>query len=121
MQRFLLLMMGFLPLISPVFSQAVSDRWSTVQDQRQGTLVIAYSENSPFIYNNEQGELAGIEFEVLTDFTLYLAEEYEVQLNLTYEHLYNFESLMDTLKASPRPLLGIASISTLEERKSQFR
>lgn len=106
--------------ISLANGQAISDRWSEVKEQGSGALVVAYSENSPFIYANEQGGQAGIEYEVLEDFKTYLAEQHAVDLQLVYEHLYNFESLIDTLKSSPRPLLGIASISTLEERKTLF-
>jgi signal transduction histidine kinase/ABC-type amino acid transport substrate-binding protein len=120
MRRLLLIAFSVLLALSAARGQAVSDRWAEVREAGAGTLVVAYSENSPFIYKTAQGEQAGIEYEILEDFKAYLAEVHEVEINLTYEHLYNFESLIDTLKASSRPLLGIASISTLEERKTQF-
>ena len=102
------------------YSQSKSNSWTEVKDNGSGTLVIAYSENSPFIYKNAQGKLAGIEFELLQDFVRFIDEKYNAKLKLEYEHLYNFESLIDTLKNSQRPILGIASISTLEERKKDF-
>ena len=102
------------------YSQSKSNSWREVKDNGNGTLVIAYSENSPFIYNNPQGKLAGIEFELLQDFVRFIDEKYSAKLKLEYEHSYNFESLIDTLKKSQRPILGIASISTLEERKKDF-
>jgi signal transduction histidine kinase len=108
-------------LSSLAHSQSLSNTWSEVRESGGGTLVIAYSENSPFIYNDEQGRMAGIEFEILEDFVRYIDETYGAQLNLEYEHLYNFESLIDTLKTSQRPILGIASISYLEERKKDFK
>jgi signal transduction histidine kinase len=101
--------------------QSLSNTWSEVKANGSGTLVIAYSENSPFIYNDEQGRLAGIEFEIMDDFTRFIEETYGADLHLEYEHLYNFESLIDTLKNSRRPILGIASISSLEERKKDFK
>ena len=107
-------------LLPQAYSQSKSNSWSEVKNNGNGTLVIAYSENSPFIYNNAQGKLAGIEFELLQDFVRFIDEKYSAKLKLEYEHLYNFESLIDTLKSSQRPILGIASISTLEERKKDF-
>ena len=107
-------------LFPQAYSQSRSNSWSEVKDKGNGTLVIAFSENSPFIYTNTQGELAGIEFELMQDFARFLDEKYGAQLKFEYEHSYNFESLMDTLKKSQRPILGIASISTLEERKKDF-
>jgi len=108
-------------LLSQVYGQSLSNTWSEVKEKGNGTLVVAYSENSPFIYNNSQGRLAGIEYELLEDFIRFIDEKYSAELNLEYEHLYNFESLIDTLKNSRRPILGIASISTLEERKKDFK
>ena len=102
-------------------SQSKSDTWTEVKQNGSGTLVIAYSENSPFIYNDAQGKMAGIEFEILLDFIRFIDEKYGAKLNLEYEHLYNFESLIDTLTNSQRPILGIASISSLEERKKDFK
>jgi len=108
-------------LLSQVHGQSPSNTWREVKEKGNGTLVVAYSENSPFIYNNTQGRLAGIEYELLEDFIRYIDEKYGTKLNLKYEHLYNFESLIDTLKNSRRPILGIASISSLEERKKDFK
>lgn len=117
-----LLLYGILFLLIPRgHAQGKSNAWSEVKEQGGGTLVIAYSENSPFIYNDAQGNLAGIEFELMEEFVRFLDEEYGVTLTLEYEHLYNFESLLDTLKNSQRPILGMASISFLEERKKDFK
>jgi len=108
-------------LLPQAHGQSLSNTWSEVKAYGGGTLVVAYSENSPFIYNDAQGKLAGIEFEIMEDFVRFIDEKYGVRLNLEYEHLYNFESLIDTLKNSQRPILGIASISSLEERKKDFK
>jgi signal transduction histidine kinase len=108
-------------LLSQVHGQSPGNTWSEVKEKGNGTLVVAYSENSPFIYNNNQGRLAGIEYELLEDFIRFIDEKYGAKLNLKYEHLYNFERLLDTLKNSQRSILVIASISTLEERKKDFK
>lgn len=101
--------------------QSLSNTWGEVKAFGEGSLVVAYSENSPFIYKDAQGNLAGIEFEIMEELVRFINDEYGVILTLEYEHLYDFESLLDTLKNSQRPLLGIASISSLEERKKDFK
>lgn len=109
-------------LLLPVANgQAISKTWGEVKANGSGNLVVAYSENSPFIYNDAQGNMAGIEYEIMEEFVRFIETEFAVQLHLEYEHLYDFESLLDTLKNSKRPLLGIASISSLEERKKDFK
>jgi signal transduction histidine kinase len=107
-------------LLPYAYSQSKSNSWSEVKDNGNGTLVVTYSENSPFIYNDAQGKLAGIEFELLQGFVTFIDEKYGAKLTFEYEHLYNFESLIDTLKNSQRSILGIASISSLKERKKDF-
>jgi signal transduction histidine kinase len=108
-------------LLPRAHGQSLSDTWKQVLENGGGTLVVAYSENSPFIYNDAQGNLAGIEYEIMEDFVRFLDEGYGVKLTLEYEHLYDFESLLDTLKNSERPLIGMASISSLEDRKKDFK
>ena len=117
----LLLYVILFMLFPRAHGQSKSNRWSEVQANGSGTLVIAYSENSPFIYKDAQGKMAGIEFEIMEEFVRFIKESYGVKVKLEYEHLYDFESLLDTLKNTQRPILGIASISSLEERKKDFK
>ncbi len=108
-------------LLPRAHGQSISHTWREVKENGNGTLVIAYSENSPFIYQDEQGKLAGIEFEIMGEFVSFIDDRYGVSLNLQYEHLYDFDSLLDSLKHTRRPILGIASISSLEERKRDMK
>ena len=118
---------GFIPyvilflLLPRAHGQSHSNTWREVKANGSGTLVVDYSENSPFIYNDAQGKMAGIEFEIMEEFVRYMDEKYGVEITLEFEHLYDFASLIDTLKNSHRPILGIASISSLEERKKDFK
>ena len=117
-----LLLYVILFMLSPrAQGQSRSDSWREVRANGSGTLVVAYSENSPFIYNDAQGKLAGIEYEIMEEFVRFIDEKYGVTVHLEFEHLYDFASLIDTLKNSHRPIIGIASISSLEERKKDFK
>lgn len=116
---FILLFLLF--LLPQANSQSKSNSWQEVKEKGKGTLVVAYSENSPFIYKNAQGKIAGIEFDFLHEFLKFVGTNYNVKLELGWEHLANFDTLLDTLKWSSRPMLGIASISTLKERKKDFK
>jgi len=117
----LFLFVMLLMLLPGARGQSHSNTWSQVKANGGGTLVVDYSENSPFIYNDAQGKLAGIEFEIMEEFVRYTDEKYGVKITLEFEHLYDFASLLDTLKNSQRPIIGIASISSLEERKKDFK
>ena len=108
-------------LLPEANSQSKSNSWEEVKKYGLGTLVVAYSENSPFIYKNARGKIAGIEFDFLQEFIKYVYINYDVKIELGWEHLPNFDTLLDTLKWSSRPMLGIASISSLKERKKDFK
>lgn len=107
-------------MIPTLYGQVPSNTWQEVKENGSGILVVAYSENSPFIYSNHNGGVVGIEYEILQEFVHYIEQQYGSKLNLVWEHLDTFDALLDTLKDSKRPVLGIASISTLEERKKDF-
>ena len=119
--KLLPLIFSIICLVPQSKSQPVSNSWAEVQKNGHGTLVVAYSENSPFIYKNNQGKLAGIEYDFLQELIMFVSTNYNVKLELVWEHLPNFDTLLDTLKWSSRPMLGIASISTLKERKKDFK
>ena len=121
MVRSVLILCSFLISFVPlVYGQSPSSSWKEAKENGSGNLVVAYSENSPFIYSDSKGEIAGIEYEILQEFIQYVEVQHGVKLSLAWEHLSTFDALLDTLKDSKRPLLGIASISTLEERRKDF-
>lgn len=101
------------------FTQGTS--WSESKKNGAGTLVITYSENSPFIYKNKEGELEGIEFEIINKFIEFVDEHHGVSLEVEWEYFDKFENLLDTLKNSTRPILGMASLSVTEARKKELK
>lgn len=116
----LFISLALLILLPGVQGQSPSHTWKEVKEKGEGSLVIAFSENSPFVSQNAQGQLSGIEYEIMEEFVKFVEESHGVTLILEYEHLYDFESLLDTLRSTQRPLIGMASISSLEERKQDF-
>ena len=113
----LFLFVSALCVLNPMgYAQGIS--WEKAKQKGSGELVIAYSENSPFIYKNSKGQLEGIEYELINEFIDYVKEKHNVSLTPKWEHLKNFQTLVDTLTLSYRPLLGIASLSVTQPRKS---
>jgi membrane-bound lytic murein transglycosylase MltF len=70
-------------LLPQARGKSKSSTWSEVKENGSGTLIVAYSENSPFIYNDAQGKMAGIEFEILEEFVQFIHEKYSAN-NLEY-------------------------------------
>ena len=117
---FLLLSLIVICIIPHLQGQSKADSWSEIKRKGSGSLVVNFSENSPFIYTDSKGNMTGIEVELLEAFVHYLQDKYPVNIDLIWEHLPTFDALLDTLNLSSRPIMGVASISTLEERKKYF-
>jgi signal transduction histidine kinase len=118
--RFILWIL-LISIFPKIYGQSIGDSWQQAKTKGEGVLVVAYSENSPFIYINKKGDLVGIEYQILKEFVKFIDEKYQVKLTLMWEHLNKFESLLDTLKQSSRPIIGIASISITDQRKKEFK
>jgi signal transduction histidine kinase len=104
--------------ISGCFAQGVS--WKEASQKGSGILEVAYSENSPFIFQSSNGQLAGIEYDLLINFTTFLMDEYGVDITIEWQHMSTFEMLYDSLKFSKKPMLGIASLSITDARKNEI-
>lgn len=115
----LVLILLFLNSLQAI-GQLGGDSWQQVSEEGSGTLLISYSENRPFIYQNENSEWEGIEYELLLDFKEFIASNYQKDLTLEWQYLPTFESLFDTLRYSTQPMLGLASLSITEDRKNQI-
>ena len=104
-----------------LFGQQESNTWAEVKENGEGVLVVSYSENSPFIYKNDNGNLAGIEHELVLEFTKFLKSKYNVNLQLEWKHVDKFDSFLAQLKQSTEPIIGIASISITKQRKEDYK
>lgn len=91
-----------------------------VQDQKKGVLQVAFSDNRPFIYRNDDGAITGIEYELLVDFVEYLEENHELYLEIEWLETPNFESLYDSLRYTQAPMVGVGGLSITDDRKDEI-
>ena len=64
--------------------------WAEAQKTKKATLYIYWYESRPFIYRNENGQMEGIEQEILTGFKDYVKEKYHVDVTLQWKETQNF-------------------------------
>ena len=98
LKRRIFLCCFLISLLTTSYGEAQSNTWQEVKENGSGTLVVTYSENSPFIYSNSNGDVVGIEYEILLEFKRFIELRYGSKLNLVWEHLPTFDALLDTLK-----------------------
>ena len=104
----------FLFLIPEV---CISNSWKEAQKHKTGTLEVYWFTSVPFIYE-EQGQLHGIEYDLLMEFSVYLQETQGVELSIEWIEAENFHSILDIMKDPESPdILGTSAFSITEDRK----
>ncbi len=103
----------------PLFSQENSTSWKDIQKSRKGTVTILWFPNDPFGYKAGNGQLKGIEVEIVKGFQKYLKEHYEIDLSIQWVEENTFKQVLTQIKnASANGIWGVAGFSFSEERKT---
>lgn len=96
--------------------------WAEALKTKKATLYIYWYESRPFIYQNENGEMEGIEQEILTGFKDYVREKYRVDLTLQWKETQNFENTYLTVCNEKLPgAFGVSAFSITQKRKERVK
>lgn len=111
---------GFLITVqSQLFAQTES--WKEARINKEATLNLHWFVSKPFIYQNNNGELTGLEFEILTEFQKYLKNNYEIDLELNWKESKSFSKILTDIEKSRNPnCFGVSAFSITEERKQKI-
>lgn len=103
------------------FGQSAGVRsWAEAQRAGKATVYVYWYESRPFIYKNENGEMEGIEQEILSGFKDYVREKYKVELTLQWKETKNFENTYQTLCDETLPgAFGVSAFSITQPRKER--
>lgn len=102
-------------------SLAMSQTWGQAQNSKTATLDVYWFTSVPFIYE-EQGQLKGLEYDLLMEFTEYLHETHGVELSIRWIEAESFHSILDIMKNPEKPnILGASAFSITEDRKQYLK
>jgi len=102
-------------------SLAMSQTWGQAQNSKTATLDVYWFTSVPFIYE-EQGQLKGLEYDLLMEFTEYLKETHGVELSTRWVEAESFHSILDIMKNPEKPnILGASAFSITEDRKEYLK
>ncbi|MEM6830697.1 MAG: ATP-binding protein [Bacteroidota bacterium] len=107
----------FLLLIPGILS---AQTWEQARVDKKAQLNVNWFNTVPFIYQDENGDLAGIEYELTLLFKDYLSSEYNVSVELNWTQFDDFGLLIDSVKDSPRPNYLAASAFSITESRKKF-
>ncbi|OJJ21296.1 hypothetical protein BKI52_12090 [marine bacterium AO1-C] len=101
--------------------QVIGDSWSKVKTDKKGNIKVIYANNTPFIYQkNNTGAIAGLEFDLITEFASFLKAKYQVSLDIEWKREQYFKDCLENVKNGQGGVFGVSGISITEPRKKEF-
>ncbi len=104
--------------LHPCFPQGNSASWKDVKKIGKGNLTVYWFPNDPYSFKSANGELKGIEVEIVNGFQKYLQQHYQVDLSIQWLKEERFIDVLERVKGKPNDsFFGVAGFSFSEERK----
>jgi signal transduction histidine kinase len=98
-----------------------SQSWKETRQQGKGTIVIHWYESRPFIYANDNGEMGGIEYDLIEGFRKFLHEKKGIDLQVTWKQADSFSGLYDVIRDSQEPgAFGASNFSITTPRREEI-
>ncbi|HMR82580.1 MAG TPA: histidine kinase [Niabella sp.] len=107
----------------PAYCQKVpADSWKDVSSRKTGTITVLWNEIEPFIYRDENGNLIGVEYELMEGFKSYLKTYYNINLQINWKELEKFDQIYPQIRNTRLPgLFAVSYYSITDERKDEVR
>lgn len=117
MQNFLLSKVLLFFLLLSFAQSGFSQSWESVNRKHSGKITVYWYESRPFVYQTPRG-MAGIEFEVLQNFTKYLREKYKADVTLEWKESESFGALCELIRSGKNPnIFGASAFSITDDRR----
>ncbi|MBK6266987.1 transporter substrate-binding domain-containing protein [Marivirga sp. S37H4] len=96
--------------------------WQEANKSKSAQLDLHWFVSKPFIYQDEFGNMKGLEVEMLNHFQLFVKEKYGIDLKLNWIESEDFVSIQDKIAGSPFPnSIGVSAFSITEERRKRMK
>ncbi|MTI39827.1 ATP-binding protein [Fulvivirga lutimaris] len=118
MQPFFTRLFFILLLLSTSISWAQPDSWETARKNKAATIDLYWYVSSPFIFQNTDNTLTGIEYELMEGFAQFVNDKYDVKLTLNWIEGDGFKGTYERIKKSQQSGdFGISAFSITDQRK----
>ncbi len=94
--------------------------WSQVSEDGQGTLNVLYVPAEGFAYKGEHGELTGFTVALLVDFARFLAEDYNIFLELNFLEIENWTDFYNRIVEGNDGMIGMGNVTITEQRRNEL-
>lgn len=102
-----------------VVSQPRDPAWRDVLASGTGEISVVWFESNPFIYKSPDGQIKGIEFELIKQFRDFVKARYNVQLTIRWQEGRSFSDTYASVRAGRGPTLGLSAFSITQKREGE--
>jgi signal transduction histidine kinase len=120
LKRSAIILAGILSLVTSFAGAQGDPTWQQVRDQGKGTITAYWYESKPFMYQDVDGQMAGIEYELLEGFRAHLRKEKGIDLTIQYREAQSFKDIYLSIREAKSDLtFGVSAFSITEKRKQE--
>lgn len=103
-----------------IASAQQADSWTEVQQNQGGTITALWYDIDPFIFEDQQGNLQGVEYELMEHFTDWIRTKYGYEVAVNWKNAASFENIYSEVRNSPAPgLFGWSFFSITSDRMQE--
>lgn len=110
----------FLSFSSSLFAQnpnSYANAWST----KSGSVNVQVFLNYPFAYEGADGQLQGIEIDIINTFVKWLKDKKGISATVVYERNSDFAKFYDKVKSSKSTSIGAGTVSVASDRAREIK
>ncbi|HEY1201048.1 MAG TPA: histidine kinase [Niastella sp.] len=103
-------------------STGEGDSWQEVFANKKGTVTALYDDIEPFIYQNREGVLEGVEYEIMESLKPYLKKKYGIDLTIQWKRAGSFSNIYNTVRTTRQHgVFGWSYYSITPERRKEVQ
>lgn len=108
--------------LSSTYAQTLPSSWADVQKYGSGDIVFYYRDTEPFIIQDDEGNLSGIEYDLVKDFTKFIDQNYGLTVNVSWERKDRFSLVYNAIRSEKKNgTFGISIISNTDQRQKEVK
>lgn len=120
--RILIGLCSLLFISQVVFAQSgITTTYAQANAQRSGVMNVQYLNNFPFAYTNADGELTGIEIDIIKQFSVWLKIKKNIDVQLEFERSDDFAKFYEKVKITKAVSVGAGSVAVTPERAREIK
>ncbi len=95
--------------------------WEKIREEKKGKMEINYFRSSPFVFEDSQGKVQGIEVELIYEMVAWIEKNYQVKLEVSFLKAKSFADMYAKTKNGKAGMFGISSISITDSRRKEVQ